>query len=899
MSSMKRGYYFLRLNGSRNKLPCHYNGVGNLDRTFPVTMRKERIIRFILILISLAFMTVFMSHIRVLPIEPSFNSYEQIHIYRIIGNDLPPRHKVGQVLQNTRFILENEPDFPNTKKWWIINRIVDNEYENAIIDLLKQHKKDYIRIPFNVDEYLRADFRLEDFPEPDFFHSYEFMNFTKVAKIRTIDYTYHDKNIYVMNNNGGRNVALKHGQSQPNARWIFPFDGNCFITNSAFTEITSQIEKWGKDYKYFVVPMARLLNNSQLLSDSDQKPETPEEPQIIFRHDAEEKYNENMRYGRRSKGLCLILNMIESPMTGVPTPSRFIARPVIPWETNENAQNTPSNYTSKSLYMKVGWVFRLFSGQASQELNQKESGALRAFNRLLAIQDLIDGIDERIARTHKNFNPDRLFLYDENSLSNARIKYWSGDEKITRIVDVMLNRADEITSEVSDLHKVDDSLFLNTSIQITFLKLNTDSETNLPDGESNEMPELESRSNEMPELESKSNEMPELDGKSNEMPELDGKSNEMLESSISTSQLFENITTLTLAQYFSGNFLYSRWAANLIRTFLLSSYGIGEEDKITLLEYNDTCLDCNVFDEGYGFPYLNKIPRTIPKNSESSSVFYKIPKDIFETDPSHFLDSCKLLYRIKALTHREFVELQALASYWLEYLISSPEGTSTGRKPDHRGTLYDLQILSLSGFIDDVRLHLRVSNRLRMRIGKQFYIARDVSLMNAAKISQPYEMMYVKNMIRNKMIKPSAYEDEVFRYKSLNLHYWMLITRIIQNVKVSNDLWLYKSKDGQKLSKAIMSHLNKYEVEGRKKHGLFLLKPLMYIAHKAHKISSKFSQRNNENEYFQRILIKFSEKYSFDYSDESERRENIDSNVGLGNRIRKNGVPPFWMFGIA
>ncbi|CAG8517129.1 12403_t:CDS:2 [Dentiscutata erythropus] len=728
MSSTKRGYYFLKLNGSRNKLPCYYNSAGNLDRNFPVTMRKERIIRFILLLISLAFMTVFMSH-RLIPIEPSSNSYEQIHIYRIIGNDLPPRHKVGQVLQNTRFILENEPDFPNTKKWWIINRIVDNEYENAIIDLLKQHKKDFIRIPFDVDEYLKADFRLEDFPEPDFFHSYEFMNFTKVAKIRTIDYTYHDKNIYVMNN------------SQPNARWIFPFDGNCFLTNSAFTEITSQIEKWGKDYKYFVVPMARLLNNSQLLSDSDQKPETPEEPQVIFRHDAEEKYNENMRYGRRSK-----LEMLWR--LGVPTPSRFIARPVIPWESNENVHNTPSNYTSKNLYMKVGWVFRLFSGQASQELNQKESGALRAFNRLLAIQDLIDGIDERIARTHKNFNPDRLFLYDESSLSNARIKYWSGDEKITRIVDVMLNRADEITSEVSDLHKVDDSLSINT-----------------------------------------------------------------------------------------------------------------KEDKITLLEYNDTCLDCNLFDEGYGFPYLNKIPRTIPKNSESSSVFYKIPKDIFETDPSHFLDSCKLLYRIKALTHREYTELQALASYWLEYLISSPEGTSTGRKPDHRGTLYDLQILSLSGFIDDIRLHSRVSNRLRMRIGKQFYIARDVSLTNAAKISQPYEMM------------------------------------IIQNVRVSNDLWLYKSKDGQKLSKAIMSHLNKYE--GQKKQGLFLLKPLMYIAHTAHKISSKLSQRNNENEYFQRILKKFSEKYSFDYSDEPEERENIDSYVGLGNRIKKNGIPPFWMFGIA
>ncbi|CAG8447674.1 17019_t:CDS:2 [Gigaspora rosea] len=839
MSSMKRGYYFLRLNNSRNKLPSYYNSVGNLDRTFPVTMRKERIIRFILILISLIFMTMFMSNVQLVPIEQSPNS-EQIHIYRIIGNDLPPRHKIGQVLQNTRFILENEPDFPNTKKWWIINRIVDNVYENAIIDLLKQYKKDFVRIPFIVDEYLKTDFRLEDFPEPDFFHSYEFMNFTKVAKIRTIDYTYHDKNIYVMNNNGGRNVALKHGQSQPNARWIFPFDGNCFLTNSAFTEIMTQIGKWGKDYKYFVVPMARLLNNSQLLSDSDIKPETPEEPQIIFRHDAEENYNENMRYGRRSK-----LEMLWR--LGVPTPSKFVTRPVIPWEINDNGLTTNCT-SSKNLYMKVGWVYRLFSGQASQELNQRESGALRAFNRLLAIQDLIDGIDERIARNHKNFNPNQLFLYDENSLRDARLKYWSGDKKIVKIVDVMLNRANVITSEVSDLHKIDDSLPINSSVQVTFLKLNTDSEQNLSDNELNERSEsskFDNESNEIP---------PEPIKESNEIPET------------STSQLFENITTLTLAQYFSGNFLYSRWAANLVRTFLLSSYGIGEEDKITLLEYNDTCIDCNIFDEGYGFPYLNKIPH------------------IFETDPSHFFDSCRLLYRIKALTHREFIELQALASYWLEYLLSSPEGTSTGRKPDHRGTLYDLQILSLSGFIDDLRLHLRVSNRLRMRIGKQFYISHDTSLMNSVKISQPYEMLYVKSLIRYKKIKPSAYEDEVFKYKSLNLHYWILITRIIQNVRVGNDLWLYETKkDGQKLSKAIISHLNKYEVERRTTNGLFLLKPLMYIAHTAHKISGS-SHKNNEYDCFQELLKKFNGKYSFDYIDDLE--ENINSNVGLGNGIR-------------
>lgn len=61
------------------------------------------------------------------------------------------------------------------------------------------------------------------------------------------------------------------------------------------------MEKHGKDTKYFIVPMTRLLNNSILLNNLDQRPKAPEEPQIIFRYDAKEEYNLNMRYGRRSK----------------------------------------------------------------------------------------------------------------------------------------------------------------------------------------------------------------------------------------------------------------------------------------------------------------------------------------------------------------------------------------------------------------------------------------------------------------------------------------------------------------------------------------------------------------------------------------------------------------------
>ena len=80
-----------------------------------------------------------------------------------------------------------------------------------------------------------------------------------------------------------------------------PFDGNCYLSRNAFNDIRAQLERYGTDTKYFVVPMTRLLNNSVLLNDLDERPKIHEEPQIIFRYDATEEYNLNMRYGRRSK----------------------------------------------------------------------------------------------------------------------------------------------------------------------------------------------------------------------------------------------------------------------------------------------------------------------------------------------------------------------------------------------------------------------------------------------------------------------------------------------------------------------------------------------------------------------------------------------------------------------
>ena len=52
---------------------------------------------------------------------------------RILGNDLDGLHGSHQTLENLAFILENEYNFSNCKKMFVLNRIVSIERKKEII----------------------------------------------------------------------------------------------------------------------------------------------------------------------------------------------------------------------------------------------------------------------------------------------------------------------------------------------------------------------------------------------------------------------------------------------------------------------------------------------------------------------------------------------------------------------------------------------------------------------------------------------------------------------------------------------------------------------------------------------------------------------------------------------
>ena len=297
--------------------------------------------------------------------------------YRILGNDLPPRHKKGQTLSNIKFILDHEPQHDNCEKRWLINRIVDRQQEKAVIGLLEQYNQTYLHIPFVEAEYAALDFNFEDFPEANYFRSPSYRKLHDFAKALAVDHTYHHKNRYVMHNNGGRNAALREGKQR--AKWVLPWDGNCFLTANAWQQIAEGVQTHSQA-QYFIVPMARILNNQDLL-DADFQPNAVEEPQIIFRQDAPGEFNENMRYGRLPK-----IEMLWR--LGVPGIWDQWKAKSYPWEQEDFYAVIPD-----SRFEFLSWVARLSSGMHKQEIDSTQ----RSWNRFEAVHGMLDSLEQKIA----------------------------------------------------------------------------------------------------------------------------------------------------------------------------------------------------------------------------------------------------------------------------------------------------------------------------------------------------------------------------------------------------------------------------------------------------------------------------------------------------------------------
>ena len=60
----------------------------------------------------------------------------QYTIFRILGDESPPRDTPGRRLEALRWILANEPDFPDCARWWVVNVAADNALRQEYLAVL-------------------------------------------------------------------------------------------------------------------------------------------------------------------------------------------------------------------------------------------------------------------------------------------------------------------------------------------------------------------------------------------------------------------------------------------------------------------------------------------------------------------------------------------------------------------------------------------------------------------------------------------------------------------------------------------------------------------------------------------------------------------------------------------
>ncbi len=269
---------------------------------------------------------------------------DRFMLYRIVGNDLYPRHDAGQSLANLRFTLDHEPPLHGCEKRWLLNRIRHPRKLEQLIELLERHGCGYDVIPFEQKVFAAVPWDWDVLPQPSFLGSRAYRQLLSHQRQSWEIALYRHKNNYLMHNNGARNRALELGRTR--ADWVLPWDGNCFLTEAGWQELREAVlRQRGADY--FYVPMQRIADNAHLLDPAFQA-DPRDEPQLLFAATAAEQFNPAFPYGRRPKvELFWRLGL----------PGHWDAWPDEPWDQPRRSRLQPVPACPRA-----GWVARLHSG---------------------------------------------------------------------------------------------------------------------------------------------------------------------------------------------------------------------------------------------------------------------------------------------------------------------------------------------------------------------------------------------------------------------------------------------------------------------------------------------------------------------------------------------------------
>jgi hypothetical protein len=180
-------------------------------------------------------------------------------VARVVGNQLPPKDAIGTKIRSLKYVLEQDRQIP-CDKIWLLNRIIDEDYLQEVKTVLEGQT--IYEVPFEGKEYRN----LVD----------------RQAKLR-----------YLTNINPARNKIIR--QSQTNYEFTISLDQDCFFfpENWDFA-VKSIIDDCGSR-KYYGLVSKRLVDVTKIWDEPDN------EPMLIFRHDADLLFDENLVFGQNDK----------------------------------------------------------------------------------------------------------------------------------------------------------------------------------------------------------------------------------------------------------------------------------------------------------------------------------------------------------------------------------------------------------------------------------------------------------------------------------------------------------------------------------------------------------------------------------------------------------------------
>ena len=230
-------------------------------------------------------------------------------IIRILGNDLEQIHGDDETYENLKFTLDNESDFVDTDKLFVLNKIVDANKKKIITDLLEKKQMKYIDIPFIIDEL------------PELEHENIIIGlidkYTKTGELSDNEFEFlslllNNINRFFIDINTCRNYCILQGKLNNLYEWIFVLDSNSFFTDSMYYDIINNISD---GTQYITIPQIRLkacdLTNEDLLNITDFDKYERFEHQLCFHRTSGYAFNENLQYGNMNKAEFLnALNVI-------------------------------------------------------------------------------------------------------------------------------------------------------------------------------------------------------------------------------------------------------------------------------------------------------------------------------------------------------------------------------------------------------------------------------------------------------------------------------------------------------------------------------------------------------------------------------------------------------------